>query len=110
MSTDVPKKTREEVYVRDGFRCRWCGQTNTIIDIHHIVYRSSGVDHSPGNLICLCRRHHNLVHTNKRLYQPVLVELMQLPGATGIQLMRWQGGVKTPVSRIGARVSSGRPD
>ena len=91
MATDIPEKTRKEVYARDGYRCRWCGRGNAWIHLHHIVYRSSGVDHSKENLISLCEAHHRLVHTNKHVYQPVLLKLIKRePGITGIQLMRWE--------------------
>lgn len=32
-------------------------------DVHHIETRGSGGDDDPGNLVCLCRKHHNAVHT-----------------------------------------------
>ncbi len=31
-------------------------------DVHHISSRGSGGDDTLENLICLCRRHHNLAH------------------------------------------------
>jgi hypothetical protein len=31
-------------------------------DAHHIATRGSGGDDALENLVCLCRRHHNLVH------------------------------------------------
>lgn len=91
MATDVPDHTRKQVYERDGYRCRWCGRTNGSFAIHHIVYRSAGVDHSPGNLILLCEPHHRLVHTDKGTYPPLLARLLELgPAVTGIQLHRRQ--------------------
>jgi hypothetical protein len=38
---------------------------------HHIHYRSEGVDHSVDNLLVLCHEHHELVHSDKRRWQPV---------------------------------------
>jgi hypothetical protein len=32
------------------------------VDIHHIASRGSGGDDTMENLICLCRKHHNLAH------------------------------------------------
>ena len=32
------------------------------LEVHHIVFRSRGGSDEPGNLICLCRMHHALVH------------------------------------------------
>lgn len=67
---DVPTATRQRVRKRDR-RCRYCG-TYDDLDVHHISYRSQGLDHQDHNLIVLCRTHHDIVHGNKALWQPVL--------------------------------------
>lgn len=46
------------------------------LSIHHINYRSEGVDHSPHNLIVLCQRHHDVVHSDKGKWKPVLLALI----------------------------------
>lgn len=68
--SDVPVGTRDQVLVRDRLRCRYCG-TPRGIHLHHIHYRSEGVDHSERNLIALCPAHHELVHSDKARWQPV---------------------------------------
>lgn len=68
---DVPVATRAAVHERDRHRCRYCG-TPDGLHLHHIAYRSEGVDHSEHNLILLCHAHHQLVHSNKRYWQPRL--------------------------------------
>jgi len=73
---DIPQKIRAEVILRDSGRCRWCGMKSS--HIHHINYRSEGVDHSPHNLIVLCPHHHNVVHSNKRRWKPILLALIWL--------------------------------
>ena len=88
MKTDIPAATRKLVYERDSNRCRWCGRTNAGLHIHHINYRSAGGDHDPTNLISLCPKHHELVHTNKNRYPSILFELLANPGVTGLQLVR----------------------
>lgn len=91
MATDIPAATRKLVLERDRNRCRWCGRTNGGLHLHHIVYRSGGGGHhSPDILITLCPQHHQLVHSDKRRYQPLLFELMGKPGVTGLQLVRWK--------------------
>jgi HNH endonuclease len=67
---DVPAATRTAVLARDG-GCRYCG-TRDGLHLHHIVYRSERHDHSERNLITLCHVHHQLVHSNKRHWQPIL--------------------------------------
>lgn len=67
---DPPPKTRAKVVLRDRGKCRFCGVQTT--ELHHIKYKSEGVDHSEHNLITLCNDHHiNLVHGNKRKWQPL---------------------------------------
>ncbi len=67
----APPEIRMEIRRRDGQRCRWCGATRTL-QVHHINYRSEGLDDSPINLVTLCAKHHAKVHENKRKYQPIL--------------------------------------
>ena len=67
---DVSAHVRDEVMVRDRLRCRFCGSRREL-HLHHISYRSEGVDHSPHNLITLCRHHHEVVHSDKRRWQRI---------------------------------------
>lgn len=39
--------------------------------MHHIDYRSQGGSHDAHNLIVLCVEHHDLVHSDKSVWQPV---------------------------------------
>lgn len=88
-ATDIPAATRKLVLERDGHRCRWCGATNAGVHLHHIVYRSAMRNHhDPSNLISLCPRHHELVHTDKGKYAPILLRLLESPGCTGFQVAR----------------------
>lgn len=108
MAEDIPRDVRARVYKRDGYKCRWCGRMNTGIDLHHILYRSSGGQHLDDNLISLCRQDHNLMHSSKQQYQPVLLDLVaQDPNVTGMQLLRWQ---KPADARSGNRLASLRKD
>lgn len=68
---EVPTTVRQAVTRRDRGRCRWCGSPAT--HLHHINYRSEGVDHQPHNLITLCVKHHDVVHSNKHVWKPVLL-------------------------------------
>jgi 5-methylcytosine-specific restriction endonuclease McrA len=67
----IPTAVRGEVLTRDRSRCRYCGGDGH--HVHHVCYRSEGIDHQPHNLITLCREHHDLVHSNKRVYKPLLL-------------------------------------
>lgn len=72
-ASEIPTGVRNRVMRRDGRRCRWCSGAGRL-QVHHITYKSEGIDHSEHNLIVLCAAHHNegpqSVHANKALYQP----------------------------------------
>jgi len=74
----VSHETYMKVYNRDNGMCQMCG-TRENIHCHHVLYRSQRRDliDEPSNMILLCEEHHRLVHSNKKLYQPMLLEMME---------------------------------
>lgn len=54
--------------------CAICGTPYP--QLHHIRYGACGRKTYMGNVIPLCKKHHDLVHTNKRKYQPKLIEMI----------------------------------
>lgn len=73
----TPADVRERVRARDG-ACRRCGGSSGGLHVHHIKYRSELGPHEDWNLITLCLRCHETMHSNKKLYQPLLLELVAL--------------------------------
>lgn len=73
-------KKEKEVYTTtyDLFNgcCALCGNPN--IHMHHIRYGGlyGGRKTYLGNVIPLCKMHHDLVHTNKNKYMPMLIEMI----------------------------------
>ena len=71
-------KQEKEVYEKTielyNGQCAICGNTN--IHLHHIRYGACGRKTYMGNVIPLCKMHHDLVHTNKKKYQPILIEMI----------------------------------
>lgn len=71
-------KSEKEVYEKtiEMFNgcCALCGSPN--IHLHHIRYGACGRKTYMGNIIPLCKEHHDLVHSNKKKYQPMLIELI----------------------------------
>lgn len=65
--------TRKKVRERDLHVCSWCGVRPLRGEVHHIIYRSQGGKDTMHNLILLCDEHHRMAHSNKRLWQPVLL-------------------------------------
>lgn len=66
-------KIYEEIVENEPY-CQLCGSTS-YLHIHHIYYRSQLGLTTPKNLIRLCSKCHALVHSNKRVYQPKLLEM-----------------------------------
>jgi 5-methylcytosine-specific restriction endonuclease McrA len=91
--SSIPPKVRSEVQERDHGRCRWCGSPNA--EAHHIQYRSQGGTHTADNLILLCQRHHQLVHSDKRQFMPILIATLEFQergvSLTVPQVQRWLG-------------------
>jgi 5-methylcytosine-specific restriction endonuclease McrA len=69
--TSLPVAVRLNVRARDLQRCRWCERPGQ--QVHHVHYRSEGGQDEESNLVLLCQACHNLVHSNKRVYKPVLL-------------------------------------
>lgn len=70
LDRDIPHALRQRTLEADGHQCRFCG-TPFVLHLHHIRYRSEGGGHEPSNLITLCWEHHEVVHSDKKLYQPL---------------------------------------
>jgi hypothetical protein len=56
LSRHIPQHKKEEVWWRDGGKCRNCGRQGYGIQIDHVVPFSRGGDHSMNNLQLLCRQ------------------------------------------------------
>lgn len=78
----MTSELHDAVIMRDEFRCRYCGRF-TDLHVHHIKYRSEGGPDEETNLITLCSEHHDLMHSNKRKWQPLLLELIEHGCNTG---------------------------
>ncbi len=59
----IPPATRRRVFEQYGHRCAVPHCRNRLwLDLHHIRPRAAGGDHRPGNLVCLCSVHHQMIH------------------------------------------------
>ena len=56
--------------------CAICGSNQ--VQLHHIRYGGlyGGRKTYMGNVIPLCKEHHDLVHSNKRFYKPILIDMI----------------------------------
>ena len=97
----IPQRLRNAVDERDQGYCRVCGQyAGERRAIHHIEYGGDkqGMGgrrrHAIDNLVTVgwlfehdC---HSVVHSNKRLWVPVLQAVVEHTGVTGLQVIRWR--------------------
>jgi hypothetical protein len=62
----LPAALRRAVMLRDRCRCRVPGcNRRRYVDVHHIIPRGSGGEHSRSNCLLLCTTHHHLLHDGK---------------------------------------------
>jgi hypothetical protein len=61
-SRKASARLRRAVRDRDRYRCRFPGCESRRIDLHHIQFWANGGETSLDNLLCLCKRHHRIVH------------------------------------------------
>jgi len=47
---------------RDRYSCRFPGCESRRVDLHHILFWANGGETNLANIICLCKRHHRLIH------------------------------------------------
>lgn len=71
--------TKEEQKVYEYYNelepyCQLCG-CNNYLHRHHIRYGACGRHTYIGNIIILCESCHRKVHSNKKYWQPILIEL-----------------------------------
>lgn len=78
----MPAGLRDEVIAADGKKCRMC-RSRQDLHVHHVLYRSQGGEHIRENLLTLCMSCHDIVHSNKRLYQPACLALLFRRETTG---------------------------
>lgn len=101
----IPRRARRAVLARDrGCRFPGCDQRR-FVDVHHVVFWSDGGLTVPTNLVCLCRRHHRLVHeggfsldmdtsSHVRAFDPSGAEVLSAPALPALDgaPLGWQSG------------------
>jgi 5-methylcytosine-specific restriction endonuclease McrA len=96
---DIPAHLRSEVYGRDNGTCRMCGRGGIPTQIHHIIYggdaRGMGGRriHNVDEMVTLDASCHELAHSDKGKWQPLLLLAIQKPGLTAFQLQRWRAAI-----------------
>ena len=57
------QKKRLEIMQRDGFACKYCGDAESPLNVHHFEYGKEPWDVEDKALITLCERCHILIHS-----------------------------------------------
>lgn len=70
----LEKETYKKTLELFNGECAICGFPE--VAMHHIRYGACGRKTYMGNVIPLCAYHHSIVHRNKKLYQPLLIKLI----------------------------------
>lgn len=71
-------KVRKAVIERDkGNWCSICGVPGPGLHLHRVIYGSQGGKYEVDNCILLCAEHHDIVHSNKRVWQPLLLDYLK---------------------------------
>lgn len=106
-TTEIPDAVRHAVDERDGQHCRVCGKyLGERRALHHVRYGGDDVGmggrrkHVVDEIVTVCwlpgdpragmRPCHDLVHSDKRRWQPVLLEVARQRGVTALQVARWR--------------------
>lgn len=71
--TSNDKKVYEYITELEPY-CQLCGSSFNL-HRHHIRYGACGRKTYIGNVIVLCNKCHNLVHSNKKYWQPILINI-----------------------------------
>ncbi len=78
MSSKAEKQVYKDTLELFNGCCAICGSNQ--VHLHHIIFGSLHGTRKNltymGNVIPLCKKHHDLVHTNKRKYMPMLIEII----------------------------------
>jgi 5-methylcytosine-specific restriction endonuclease McrA len=61
LAIEMYDKLRQQVLLRDGWRCQSCGAMSNL-EVHHKEFRSHSGDDTEQNLITLCTSCHATVH------------------------------------------------
>lgn len=67
-SNRLDENIRKAVIMRDGYKCKECGKSNTVLEVHHIKPRRLNGSNTLDNLITLCRKCHQNTEGKEEQY------------------------------------------
>ena len=67
-SNRLDENIRKAVILRDGCKCKECGKSNCLLEVHHIKPRRLNGSNTISNLITLCEKCHQKTEGNEEKY------------------------------------------
>ena len=67
-SNRLDENIRKAVILRDGCKCKECGKSNCLLEVHHIKPRRLNGSNTISNLITLCKKCHQKKEGNEEKY------------------------------------------
>ena len=67
-SNRLDENIRKSIILRDGCKCKECGKSNCVLEVHHIVPRRLKGKNNQGNLITLCSLCHQKTEGKEEQY------------------------------------------
>lgn len=96
---------RRAALVRDGFRCRECGSSGTVLEVHHIRPRRDGGPDTISNLISLCHTCHDSIKGNEAQHMRRYYDLIGNSLCTGLNyamhVMLGKQWLRTELAKLG---------
>lgn len=79
-SNRLDENVRKAVILRDGCRCKECGKSGSVLEVHHIKPRRLNGSNTLDNLITLCRECHQKTEGKEEQYVQRYLDML---GSTG---------------------------
>lgn len=78
------QKKRLEILERDNYTCRFCGDTTSILSVHHFRYEGEPWDVDNIDLISVCNKCHQEEHFEINYYKKLFLECLEKEGGSVI--------------------------
>lgn len=74
------QRKRLEVLQRDDFMCRWCGDNESTLHVHHLSYSADPWETPEGQLLTLCENCHEADHVERQRAEKALLKSIREKG------------------------------
>lgn len=74
------QKKRLLIMQRDNFTCRFCGDNESTLNVHHLSYSANPWDTPDDELITICEDCHQYEHDNRKNIEDQLISTLRIRG------------------------------